>query len=293
MEDYETWKKVGKIAAEALEYGRKLIKPGASMKEVCDKIDQKIISLGAKPAWPTQIGNNEIAAHYTPDPDDDSVFKDELVCLDVGAHIDGFVGDNATTVDLSGKYSDMIKAAKEAVEAASKVLGVGVEISEIGKVIQETIMSYDYRPIRNLTGHAITQWDIHARPTIPNIEAKGLGTLEENQIIAIEPFVTNGKGMIFEQNKGNIFSFVERKPVRSQYAREALKFIEEEYYTMPFTTRWLSAKFGQGKASLALRDLLNTGSIHAHPPLVEKDRGMVAQHEHTFLIKDKVERLTK
>jgi methionyl aminopeptidase len=129
--EYEKWKKAGRIAAEALQYGKSLIKPGASMREVCDKVDAKIIELGARPAWPTQIGCNEVAAHYTPDPDDDAVFQDELVCLDVGAHVDGYVGDNALTVDLSGKHGKFVEAAKHAMEAAAKMVKPGASISEI------------------------------------------------------------------------------------------------------------------------------------------------------------------
>src|ERR1041385_8206807 len=130
MENLESWRKAGKIAAQALEYGRGLIKNGAIVREVCDKIDAKIIALGAKPAWPTQVGLDAVAAHFTPDHEDQTVFENNLVCLDVGAHVDGFVGDNATSVDLSGKYSDIIKASDEALKAAIKTVRVGATLGE-------------------------------------------------------------------------------------------------------------------------------------------------------------------
>src|SRR3989338_3381642 len=120
--ELDKWRKAGKIAMEALEYGKTLIKNGANIREVCDKIDAKIVELGAKPAWPTQVGMNGIAAHATPDPDDDSVFDNQLVCLDVGAHINGCVGDVAATIDLSGKHAHFLKAANEALENAIKIL---------------------------------------------------------------------------------------------------------------------------------------------------------------------------
>lgn len=286
-EELANWRKAGKVAAQALQYGKTLIKPGASMREVCDKVDAKVIELGARPAWPTQVGCNDVAAHYTPDPDDDSVFKDELVCLDVGAHVDGFVGDNALTVDLSGKYSDFVKAAKDAMEKAAKLVAPGVEISEIAKTIQETIQSYNLQPIRNLSGHHISQWVIHDSPSIPNVAAKDLGVLEAGRVLAIEPFCTDGKGLIYEQEQANLFAFQQKKPVRSQYAREVLQFVEKEYKDLPFTTRWLSAKFGVGKANLALRDLLQADILHSYPPLVEQAGGMVAVHENTLLVTEK------
>jgi methionyl aminopeptidase len=283
-EELAKWRKAGKVAAEALHYGKTLIKSGALMREVCDKVDAKIIALGARPAWPTQIGCDEVAAHFTPEPDDEAAFSDELVCLDVGAHVDGFVGDNALTVDLSGQYSDFVKAAKEAMEAAAKMVAPGANISDIAKTIQETIQSYDLHPIRNLSGHHIAQWIIHDAPSMPNVSGKNYGTLEAGKVLAIEPFVTDGAGMIYEQEQANIFALVEKRPVRSPYAREVLKFIEEEYATLPFTTRWLSAKFGIGKTNLALRDLLQNGSLHSYPPLVEEGNGMVAVHENTLLV---------
>ena len=130
MEDFDKWKKAGKIAAEALEYGRGLIKNGAVIREVCDKIDQKIIDIGALPAWPTQVGLDAVAAHSTPEDDDNSVFDNNLVCLDVGAHIDGCIGDNALSVDLSGKYSDILKASDEALKNAMKTVKVGVTLEK-------------------------------------------------------------------------------------------------------------------------------------------------------------------
>ena len=293
IEEIDKWRKAGEITSKAIEYGMTLVKQGANVREVCDLIDQKIIELGAKPAWPTQIGLNHVAAHYTPDAEDNSVFTDELVCLDVGAHIEGFVGDTACTIDLSGKYSDLIKAAKEALEAAKKVVQIGTPLGEIGKTIQEVITSYGFSPIKNLSGHGINRWIIHDSPSIPNFNTKEKEVLKQGQIIAIEPFATTGAGFVEEIERSNIFSLANKKPVRSSFAREILSFVEWEYETLPFTTRWLSKKFGVGKTSLAIKELLANGSLHSHPPLVEKNKGMVSVWENTLLIDEKVEVLTK
>jgi len=292
MENIEKWRKAGKIAAEALAYGKGLIKNGAIIREVCDKVDQKVIDLGALPAWPTQAGLDSTAAHATPDPDDDKVFDNQLVCLDVGAHIDGCIGDNAVSVDLSGKYSDLIKASEAALQAAIGTIRVGVPLSEIGKAIQETIQGYDLVPVRNLSGHALNEYIIHDKPSIPNFDTGDETVLEKGQIIAIEPFTTNGAGMIYEVDKGNIFSLVNPKPVRSPFAREILNFIADSYTNLPFTTRWLSKEFGLGKTNLAIRELTRLNIVHAYPPLIEKNKGMVAVAEKTILVDDKIEILT-
>jgi len=293
MEDLDKWKKAGKIAAEALEYGRTLIKNGAVIREVCDKIDQKIIDLGALPAWPTQVGLDAVAAHSTPDYDDNSVFDNNLVCLDVGAHIDGCIGDNALSVDLSGKYTEILKASDEALKAAIKTVKIGATLGEIGKAIQEVIEGYNLVPIRNLSGHGISPWVIHDKPSVPNYDTKDIRALQGDQIIAIEPFATNGAGMIYEAEQGNLFALVNMKPVRSQYAREILNFIATNYKNLPFTTRWIIKQFGAGKTSLALNELMRAGLLHAYPPLIEKNKGMVAVFEKTLYVGDKVEILTK
>ncbi len=293
MDDLRQWELAGKLAAEALEYGRKLIKKGESLLKVSDLIDRKILDLGGRPAWPSQISCNETAAHYCADPDDSSAFQDQVVSLDVGVHLNGFIGDNACTVDLSGSHSDLLKASEEALNNAIKIIRPGTKVREIGKVIESTIAEFNLKPIYNLSGHGISRWVIHDRPSIPNYDNKDNSELKEGQIIAIEPFATTGTGMIEETDKSNLFSLANKKPVRSPYAREILTFVEKEFNNLPFTTRWLSAKFGLGKTNLALKELLRLGILESHPPLVEKTKGLVSVFEKTVLVGDKTKILTK
>lgn len=292
-EDLNNWRKAGKIAAEALEYGRTLIKKNATLLEVSDLVEKKIFDLGGKPAFPVQISCDHIAAHYCAEPDDKTVFENQLACLDVGVHVEGAIGDTACTVDLSGKWTDLVKAARDAVDKAIKIVHIGTTLGEIGKTIQETITSHGFTPIKNLSGHGLNHYDIHTVPTIPNVATGDKTALENNMIIAIEPFSTNGAGLIYELDRANIFALVNPKPVRSNITRNVLQFIGENYRTLPFTTRWLTKKFPQGQVNFALRDLLNNAIIRQYAPLPEKNKGMVAQAEHTLLIKDKVEVLTK
>ncbi|MEM4242857.1 MAG: type II methionyl aminopeptidase [Candidatus Woesearchaeota archaeon] len=292
-ENVGEWRKAGKIAAEALQHGAGLVKKGALLRDVCEAVEQKIIELGAKPAWPVQVSCNEVAAHFTPDHDDNTACDDKLVCLDVGAHINGCIGDCALTVDLSGKYSDLVKTAKEAYEAAKKVVAVGATLGDIGRAIQETITSAGFAPVRNLSGHTLSPFVIHDQPSIPNVDTGSKTELVKGQIIAIEPFTTTGAGVVEEAERANIFSLLNKKPVRSPYARDALKFIDEAYANLPFTTRWLAKTFGPGRANLAIRELNLAGCLHSYPPLVEKNKGMVAVHENTLLVDDKVEELTR
>ena len=299
-EAIESFKKAGKIAGEALHYGKSLIKKEAAMLEVLDKVEDKIKQLCAKLGdgyiggigFPAQASCNDIAAHYCPEEDDKIVFSDQLICLDVGVHVNGYIGDNALTVDLSGKYNELVKASREALDNAIKAVGVGVYNSEVGQVIQETIESYGFKPVRNLSGHGIARFNIHTKPGMPNYNSAEKFKLEENMVIAIEPFASTGAGLIYEANEASVFMQESKKGVRGTFAREILKEVEK-LNGLPFTTRWLTRRFGKAKVNFGMRELMQAEVIRGYPPLVDKAHGIISQAEHTLLVKDKPVILTK
>jgi methionyl aminopeptidase len=267
-----------------------LIKPGASILEVNKKIEAEIIRLGGLPAFPVQISLNHIAAHYCPDPDDTTPFKQGDVCkLDLGVHIDGYIADTAITVDL-GTHDELVAASKEACEAALKLVAPGVEIRELGRAIQEVITAAGFSPVRNLCGHGLNRYGLHEPPTIPNYDNKDTHTLKEGMVIAIEPFATTGKGLIQEQHVANIYSHIKKKPVRSVYARQVQDELAR-FNGLPFTTHWLRTP--QKVAEMALRELDAAGALLAHPPLVEVAKGLVSQHEHSVIVGKKPRVFTK
>jgi methionyl aminopeptidase len=292
LENLDNYRKAGKIAAEAIEYSKSIIKEGAKLLEVSDLIEKKISDLGGSPAFPAQISCDSIAAHYCADPDDKTVFEKQVCSIDIGVHVKGFIGDTAATVDLSGEFTDLVKASEEALKEAIKIVQIGTPVNEIGKVIQETISGFGFAPIKNLTGHGLSEFNIHDKPTIPNFDTGDETRLEKGMVIAIEPFATNGAGMVYEREQGNIFSLINKKPVRSQFAREILNEIVK-YEGLPFTTRWLARKFSLPKVNFALRELLKNDIIKSYPPLPEKNKGIVTQAEHSLIIDDKVEVTTR
>ena len=286
-EDIEKLKQAGRIAAQVLEYGKNLIKKDASLLEVVERTEEKIFELGAKPAFPVQISCNHIAAHYCPDEEDKIVFSDQIACLDVGVHVDGFIGDNAVTVDLSGKYENLVKASKEALENAIKIIKVGVTLREIGKTIQDTIQKYGFSPVRNLSGHGLGKYEQHTKPSIPNFDNGDNTKIEKGMIFAVEPFASTGAGIVQESGIATVFSLGNKKPVRNSITMQVLKEIES-YNDLPFTTRWLTKKFG-AKAKFALREMEQLGMLHSYAPLADKDKGLVSQAEHSVLVDDKGE----
>jgi methionyl aminopeptidase len=288
----EDWLKAGRIAAEVREYSRPLVKPGASLLDIADKIEARIKALGGATGFPVNLSMNEVAAHYTADPKSDTILDTQMLKVDIGTCYNGAIGDTAYTVDLSSQYSELVRASAEALKNAEKVLAIGVTLSEIGKTIQETIESHGYRPVKNLSGHGLDLYTVHEQPSVPNYNTGESTRLREGQIIAIEPFATDGAGMIKESGTALIYSQVATRPVRSQYARDIMKDIAQ-HRGLPFAARWLSAKHGDGKTALGLRELSLAGNIKAYPPLVEVQKGLVSQAEHTFIINEKVINTTK
>ncbi len=286
-------KKAGSIAAQARDFGKSLIKKGNSLLESTKKIEKKILDLGGKMAFPPQMSMDDVAAHYYPAYDDKTVFSDQVVCLDVGVHIDGYIGgDTAVSVDLSGKHSDLIKASREALNNALKIIRPGVKLGEIGKTIQETITSFGFSPVRNLSGHGLDKFDIHSSPSIPNYDNRSEVELKEDQLIAIEPFASTGAGIIYESGPAEVLQLIGKKPVRSLFTRQIMKEVEK-YNELPFAKRWLVDKFGLAKVSFAIRELNNLGILREYSPLIDKDHGLVSQAEHTLIVKDKPIILTR
>ncbi len=248
----EDWEKAGLIAAEVLEFGKKLINVDVPLLEVAEKIDEKIISLGGKPAFPVNISINHIAAHYSPYPDDTTTFKEgDLVKLDVGVHINGAIGDTACTVDL-GDNKELIEASKKALEEALKMFVPGTKIGEIGKVVQNIIKEYNLTPIINLTGHQVEKYNLHAGTVIPNYDNGDPNKLKEGQIFAVEPFATNGEGKVIEGKPSSIYKLMEIKQVRDPKIRKMIQFIAEEYHELPFAKRWIVKKFPNANFALTL-----------------------------------------
>lgn len=279
--------KAGKIAAAALRFGKEQIKEGVKIKDVLEATEAFIKEQGAKPAFPAQISLNTTAAHACAREDDETTFqKTDIVKLDVGVHVNGYVGDNAVTINLDPKNKEaqqLVEASKAARDAAIKIIKAGITPHEIGKVIEEEITKRGFEPIRNLSGHGVGQYQIHTSPSIPNYGNEDTHPLEENQVFAIEPFATTGKGMIHSVGEATIYTLTRIKPIRNTLARPVLERIKT-YKGLPFTKRWLTKEFGLPRTHMALQALKQASILQEYPPLVEVSDGLVSQSEHTVLV---------
>jgi methionyl aminopeptidase len=279
--------RAGELAREVRLYGKSLIKKGASYNDVIFQINKKIESLGARPAFPPQIALNDVAAHFLPQPDEDIIFSDEVVKLDIGVCYNGAIGDCAVTIDLSGKQQLLIDAAEAALLAAEQNIKVGLKIREIGKLIEDTIVAHGFKPIKNLSGHGLGQYKIHTSPTIPNFDDRSTTIFRPGMTFAIEPFATTGKGIIHAAGTSSIFSFIASRPLQSDIARTLLTKIRS-FNGLPFAIHDLMQEgIALSDVKKAIQEMIHARVIADYPPLVEERRGMVAQAENSVLIDQK------
>jgi len=290
-EERKNYLKAGEITEAVHAEARKFAKPGVKLLDLAEKVEEKVKTLGGGLAFPLNLSLNDIAAHYTPLPNDPLVLTEkDLIKLDFGVQIDGCICDTAFTLDFSGQHGSLLEGAEAALEAALSIAKAGVSISELGAAIEEEIKARNAKPVVNLCGHRLLPYTIHGGQEIPNV-ARGTYQLQEGDVFACEPFATNGRGMVKEAPQVEIYMLQMVRPVRLPQSRALLAYIEENYQTLPFARRWIANLPG---AALALQDLVKQGLLYEHHVLKEDAGGIVAQAETSFIVeKDGIKPLAR
>ncbi len=278
----------GRILSGARKLARKQAVPGKSLFELAEEIESQIIEEGGGIAFPVNLSANNNAAHCTPEFGDASTIGEkEVLKIDIGVHVRGFIADSAFTIDFSGENGKLVEAAEKALESALGIAEQGVEIGKIGSEIEKVIKSLGFEPVHNLTGHGLAQWKPHSHPSIPNHANSDSKTLEDGMAIAIEPFACNGKGHVIEAAKVEIFSLEEKKPCRNALARKIISFAEQ-YNGMPFAERWVRKGLDAGEFEwkVAMREIMQRNILHSYPILHEKQGILVSQSENSLILHD-------
>jgi methionyl aminopeptidase len=267
-EQYEKHREAGEILATVRDEAAEMVEVGVSHLEVAEWAEDQIRELGGEPAFPVNIS-----------VDDEATFGEEMVNLDIGVHVDGWLADTAVTVDLSGN-DDLAQAPGDALEAAIDTVAAGVTTGEVGAAIEAEIEGHGFNPVVNLTGHGLGHWEQHTTPNIPNREISQGATFEVGDVVAIEPFATTGSGKVHEGSDEEIFALEREGTIRDRTARQVLEQVTEEFKTLPFATRWLDSP----RAEMALRRLKQNDLVHGYPVLQEAEGELVSQKEHTVIV---------
>lgn len=286
----------GQISAATRDACKQMIRPGARLAQIAETAEAMIRDLGGEPAFPTQLSRNHIAAHYCSAPDDPTEIQPgDIVKLDLGTHVDGYVTDTAVTIDLQGgPDSALVAASRTALENAISVMGPGASITEIGRQIETTIQAFGYSPIYNLTGHGVARWTIHCTPSIPNYPDPRAGRLRANMTIACEPFACDGRGQIDAKGRAEVFGLKREPKPRDGFPADVEQALLQTR-RLPFARRtllrWLP-DLTRVQEALALAERAKI--LVDYPPLIEKVGVRVAQTEHTiFIHEDRAEVLTR
>jgi len=280
----EKLRAAGRVSREARVYGAEILREGMTLLEGVEKIEDFMRAKGCPPAFPVCLSLNDMAAHDTPTHADERVLqRGDVVKIDLGAQSDGYLADTAKTVEIGTRnWTDMIRASEEALAAAIETVHPKVPVRLLGAAIERAIESYGYRPIANLTGHTIDRYVVHAGKSVPNVGDVGDDVLEEGDLVAIEPFATNGAGKVDGRKTGNIYRIVRVRDVRPESTFAFLQAAQQAFGKLPFAERW--AHRIEAKAPSHLIRLLRSGLVHTYPALYDVGHGIVAQAEHSMIV---------
>ncbi|XP_075149743.1 methionyl aminopeptidase und [Haematobia irritans] len=300
---YQELRQAAEAHRQTRQYMQRYIKPGMTMIQICEELEntaRRLIGengLEAGLAFPTGCSLNHCAAHYTPNAGDTTVLGYDDVCkIDFGTHIKGRIIDCAFTLTFNDKYDKLLQAVKDATNTGIKEAGIDVRLCDIGAAIQEVMESYEVeldgktyqvKAIRNLNGHSISPYRIHAGKTVPIVKGGESTRMEENEFYAIETFGSTGRGLVHDDMDCSHYMknfdapFV---PLRLQSSKQLLGTINKHFGTLAFCKRWLD-RAGATKYQMALKDLCDKGVVEAYPPLCDIKGCYTAQYEHTIMLR--------
>nr|TKR84297.1 methionine aminopeptidase 2B-like [Populus alba] len=300
---YNSVRQAAEVHRQVRKYMKSILKPGMLMTDLCETLEntvRKLISengLQAGIAFPTGCSLNWVAAHWTPNSGDKTVLQyDDVMKLDFGTHIDGHIVDCAFTVAFNPMYDPLLEASREATNTGIKESGIDVRLCDVGAAIQEVMESYEVeingkvfqvKSIRNLNGHSIGPYQIHAGKSVPIVKGGEQTKMEEGEFFAIETFASTGKGYVREDLECSHYmkNFdVGHIPLRLPRAKQLLATINKNFSTLAFCRRYLD-RVGETKYLMALKNLCDSGIIQPYPPLCDVKGSYVSQFEHTILLR--------
>ena len=299
--DVSILEKLGKLTREIRKEVSTMPKVGMDITEIIDFIEKKIFSHGYLPSFPAMVSVNDMAAHYTVYDKGYVLQKGDVIKIDFGISQDGFMTDNAFTVEIeTNKHEKLIQTAKDCLDAAMDVVNVGVSMNDIGEAVNNTAKKNGFNTIHNLSGHQIGQYELHFGLSVPNFANGDKQEVPKNSQFAIEPFVTYGEPKIKGTRLSNIVHLKGDRPVRDPIAKKLLMHIRENFPKQPFSKRWLVQDvidknlegtpnfkgFDLRKVNYGISILKREGGIYEYDELGTIDGEIVAQFEDCVIFND-------
>eukprot|EP00456_Euglypha_rotunda_P040016 TRINITY_DN3086_c0_g1_i22.p1 TRINITY_DN3086_c0_g1~~TRINITY_DN3086_c0_g1_i22.p1 ORF type:complete len:467 (+),score=111.01 TRINITY_DN3086_c0_g1_i22:191-1402(+) len=296
------YRSAGDICNEALAFVVKEIAVGKKIVDICaagdNFINQKTSKIYNKGkiekgvAFPTAISVNNVVGHFSPAADHKAVFADgDLVKVDLGVHIDGYVAVGAHSFILGNpvadKRSDVLAAAYTAAEYALKLLKPGVKSTQITEAVGKVAADFKCLPVQGVLSHEMKRFVIDGEKVILNradIDQK----VEEfefapNEVYAIDIVISTGLGKPQEvDERPTIFK---RAPdstynLKRKASRQVFGEILKKHAVFPFNIRSLDPKV----VNFAIKECATHELVHPYPVLYEKTGDYVAHIKFTALL---------
>lgn len=304
------YKMAGDIANRVIQAVIAKCVAGASVRELCTTGDKLLIDETVKVfkkekelkkgiAFPTCLSVNNCICHFSPLASDTDVeLKDgDVVKIDLGAHVDGFIAAVAHTVvvgsspstKVTGRKADVLLAAHYASEAALRLMKPGTENHAVTSVVQTVAESYKCKPIEGMLSHQLKQFEIDGEKSIiqnPNeIQRKEheKTTFELHEVYAIDVLVSSGEGVGREmETRTTVFKKTnETYMLKMKASRALFTEVSSKCGTMPFSLRNLE---DEKKARMGVVECVSHKLLEPFHVLYEKPNEIVAQFKFTVLL---------
>lgn len=284
------WIRAGEVGAQALVAGQAACVPGARASDVAIAMEDFIRSAGLEPAFPGTVSIDSMAAHWSPTRTDDCIIEEgQLVKLDCGASHLGDLSDNAITIEVGGtnQHADLIRASEACLAAAIDAVRPGLNLGDLGAIVEATAEDHGFQTIENLGGHSLERNKLHAALYVPSIGMKTKQVLKAGDRLAIEPFVTDGRaGRVQDAGPSNVYHLRRLRPQRAPAPKRLLAHIQRTHPHLAFSSRWLEGALPPAQLSFGLNQLQRTNAVTHYTALREASGGMVAQREATVMVSD-------
>src|SRR5262245_14096193 len=199
--EIEQMARAGRVVAETLALIGEHVRPGVTTAELDAIADEHIRSQGGVPTfkgyrgYPASIcvSPNDMVVHGIPGPY--TLREGDVLSVDVGVTLDGFVADSAYTFpigEISPEAGRLLEGCQAALAAGIEQCRVGNRLSDISHAIQRVTEEHGFSVVRSLVGHGVGR-SMHEEPQIPNFGEPGRGpSLSEGMTFAIEPMINAG-----------------------------------------------------------------------------------------------------
>ncbi len=201
----------GAVVGDTLRMLRELAQPGVRLRTLAKEADRLIRSRGATPTFrgyqgfpaPICLSVNDQAVHGLPSWR--KLTEGDILSIDVGATLDGFVGDSAITVPIGRvdpRAQALIDAARDSLHAAIAVARPGAHLGDLGAAVEGVVRGRGFDVVQSYCGHGIGR-SLHEDPQVPNVGEPGTGpVLEAGWCLAIEPVITMGSAAVVVDSDG-------------------------------------------------------------------------------------------